>query len=69
MIHYIQPQLLTEICAADSPSSSLGTILVEVIANVLDNEVSASAPSYLPWGRLVERFNLEWRGGGFSRAR
>lgn len=40
MIHYIQPQLLTEICSADLPACSLGTVLVEVIANVLDNEVS-----------------------------
>ncbi|XKL65492.1 hypothetical protein PGB90_008912 [Kerria lacca] len=40
MIHYIQPQLLTDICSTDSPTHNLGTMLVEVIANVLDNENS-----------------------------
>lgn len=40
MIHYIQPQLLTEMCSSDSPTYAVGTMLVEVIANVLDNEVS-----------------------------
>ncbi|XP_065207160.1 E3 ubiquitin-protein ligase HECTD1 isoform X3 [Planococcus citri] len=40
MIHYIQASLLTEICVSESPNSNLGTMLVEVIANVLDNEKS-----------------------------
>ncbi len=40
MVHYIQPSLLTDMCCNDSPTYGLGTMLVEVIANVLDNEVS-----------------------------
>ncbi|XP_034937703.1 E3 ubiquitin-protein ligase HECTD1 isoform X2 [Chelonus insularis] len=36
MVHYIQPELLVETCGADP--AGCGAILVEVIANVLDNE-------------------------------
>uniref|UniRef100_A0A6M2DZQ3 E3 ubiquitin-protein ligase n=1 Tax=Xenopsylla cheopis TaxID=163159 RepID=A0A6M2DZQ3_XENCH len=35
MVHYAQPELLNELCTADV---NVGTILVEVIATVLDNE-------------------------------
>lgn len=38
MVHYIQPDLLVETCGADK-TSGCGAMLVEVIANVLDNEV------------------------------
>jgi E3 ubiquitin-protein ligase HECTD1 len=38
MIHYIPPALLVELCSSESPSYSMGTVLVEVIAAVLDNE-------------------------------
>lgn len=39
MVHYIQPSLLVEICKPDAPTYNLGTMLVQVIAVVLDNEV------------------------------
>lgn len=38
MVHYIQPSLLVEICKPDAPTYNLGTMLVQVIAVVLDNE-------------------------------
>lgn len=38
MIHYIQPNLLEELCSLES-SPNFGTQVVEVIATVLDNEV------------------------------
>lgn len=38
MIHYIPHALLNELCSPESNSYSLGTVLVEVIAAVLDNE-------------------------------
>lgn len=41
MIHYIPSPLLnelSELCKPESASHSLGTVLVEVIAAVLDNE-------------------------------
>ncbi|BES94932.1 Sad1 / UNC-like C-terminal [Nesidiocoris tenuis] len=38
MVHYIQPSLLVEACSPDSSTYNLGTMLVEVIATVLDNE-------------------------------
>lgn len=38
MVHYIQPELLIETCGADK-TNGCGAMLVEVIANVLDNEV------------------------------
>lgn len=38
MVHYIQASLLVEICKPDAPTYNLGTMLVEVIAVVLDNE-------------------------------
>lgn len=41
MIHYIHSGLLQELCSSES-SSNFGTQLVEVIATVLDNEVSLS---------------------------
>ncbi|KAK0175018.1 hypothetical protein PV327_008803 [Microctonus hyperodae] len=37
MVHYIQPELLVETCGADK-TAGCGAMLVEVIANVLDNE-------------------------------
>ena len=40
MIHYIQPNLLEELCCPESSINNFGTQLVEVIATVLDNEVS-----------------------------
>lgn len=38
MVHYIQPELLSETCGSDK-TAGCGAVLVEVIANVLDNEV------------------------------
>uniref|UniRef100_A0A1B6DIC7 E3 ubiquitin-protein ligase n=1 Tax=Clastoptera arizonana TaxID=38151 RepID=A0A1B6DIC7_9HEMI len=38
MVHYIQPTLLVEACSPESSTYNLGTMLVEVIATVLDNE-------------------------------
>ncbi|KAL0267404.1 UNVERIFIED_CONTAM: hypothetical protein PYX00_009683 [Menopon gallinae] len=38
MVHYIQPSLLAEACSPEAPTHNLGTMLVEVIATVLDNE-------------------------------
>ena len=40
MVHYIQPSLVVEACSPESPTYNFGTMLVEVIATVLDNEVS-----------------------------
>ncbi|XP_023244989.1 E3 ubiquitin-protein ligase HECTD1 isoform X2 [Copidosoma floridanum] len=37
IVHYIQPELLVETCGADK-TNGCGAMLVEVIANVLDNE-------------------------------
>ncbi|XP_011351624.1 E3 ubiquitin-protein ligase HECTD1 isoform X2 [Ooceraea biroi] len=37
MVHYIQPELLIETCGSDR-TGGCGAMLVEVIANVLDNE-------------------------------
>ncbi|XP_076297611.1 ubiquitin fusion-degradation 4-like isoform X1 [Lasioglossum baleicum] len=37
MVHYIQPDLLVETCGSDK-TGDCGAMLVEVIANVLDNE-------------------------------
>jgi hypothetical protein len=39
MVHYIQSSLLVEACSPESPTYNFGTMLVEVIATVLDNEV------------------------------
>ncbi|XP_076273657.1 ubiquitin fusion-degradation 4-like isoform X2 [Rhynchophorus ferrugineus] len=44
MIHYIQPNLLEELCAWEI-TPNFGTQLVEVIATVLDNEISYCWPS------------------------
>ncbi|XP_046388843.1 E3 ubiquitin-protein ligase Ufd4 isoform X5 [Ischnura elegans] len=38
MVHYIQPSLLNEACSPESPTYNFGTMLVEVLAAVLDNE-------------------------------
>ncbi|KAK7791453.1 hypothetical protein R5R35_010932 [Gryllus longicercus] len=38
MVHYIQPALLVEACSPESPTYNFGTMLVEVLAAVLDNE-------------------------------
>ncbi|XP_018579699.1 E3 ubiquitin-protein ligase Ufd4 isoform X5 [Anoplophora glabripennis] len=43
MIHYIQPNLLEELCSLES-SPNFGTQVVEVIATVLDNEMSYCWP-------------------------
>lgn len=43
MVHYIQSELLVETCGADK-TGGCGAILVEVIANVLDNEVKIARP-------------------------
>ena len=40
MIHYIQAGLLEEICSPDYLAVPFGVQLVEVLAMVLDNEVS-----------------------------
>lgn len=40
MIHYIQPNVLIELCNPECSSNIFTTQLVEVIATVLDNEVS-----------------------------
>lgn len=39
MVHYIQPNQLVELCSPESPTHTVATSLVEVIAVVLDNEV------------------------------
>ncbi|XP_069704389.1 E3 ubiquitin-protein ligase HECTD1 isoform X7 [Periplaneta americana] len=44
MVHYIQPCLLVEACSPESPTYNFGTMLVEVIATVLDNEISYVTP-------------------------
>ncbi|XP_021929507.1 E3 ubiquitin-protein ligase HECTD1 isoform X4 [Zootermopsis nevadensis] len=44
MVHYIQPSLLVEACSPESPTYNFGTMLVEVIATVLDNEISYVTP-------------------------
>lgn len=38
MVQYVQPEVLTDLCASEN-NQNLGTLLVEVIASVLDNEV------------------------------
>lgn len=40
MIQYVQPELLITLCS--DPNENLGTLLVEVVATVLDNEVNIS---------------------------
>ncbi|XP_039301524.1 E3 ubiquitin-protein ligase HECTD1-like [Nilaparvata lugens] len=42
MVHYIQPSILVEECTSEPAVFNLGTTLVEVIATVLDNEVSVN---------------------------
>lgn len=39
MVQYAQPELLSDLCKSEN-NQNLGTLLVEVIASVLDNEVS-----------------------------
>ena len=46
MVHYIQPELLVETCGSDK-TAGCGAMLVEVIANVLDNEVSSCHILYI----------------------
>nr|CAD7200637.1 unnamed protein product [Timema douglasi] len=48
MVHYIQPSLLIEACSPESPTYNFGTMLVEVIATVLDNENSFISPPNQP---------------------
>lgn len=38
MVQYAQPELLSPLCSAQN--ENLGILLVEVVASVLDNEVS-----------------------------
>lgn len=38
MVQYAQPDLLSSLCSAQN--ENLGILLVEVVASVLDNEVS-----------------------------
>lgn len=38
MVQYAQKELLASLCSAQN--ENLGTLLVEVVASVLDNEVS-----------------------------
>ncbi|XP_054264078.1 E3 ubiquitin-protein ligase HECTD1-like [Macrosteles quadrilineatus] len=67
MVHYIQPSLLVEACSPESSTYNLGTMLVEVIATVLDNEITYSWPCSVVnvaavdprpcWGRLVLRWD------------
>ncbi|XP_062549270.1 E3 ubiquitin-protein ligase Ufd4 isoform X2 [Armigeres subalbatus] len=48
MIQYVQPEMLSRLCSSEgllSHEQSLGTLLVEVVASVLDNEISYSWPS------------------------
>ncbi|XP_029720236.2 E3 ubiquitin-protein ligase Ufd4 isoform X3 [Aedes albopictus] len=48
MIQYVQPEMLSRLCSSEGLQShelSLGTLLVEVVASVLDNEISYSWPS------------------------
>uniref|UniRef100_A0A182IYJ4 E3 ubiquitin-protein ligase n=1 Tax=Anopheles atroparvus TaxID=41427 RepID=A0A182IYJ4_ANOAO len=48
MIQYVQPDVLSKLCSSEGLQSyeqSLGTLLVEVIASVLDNEISYSWPA------------------------
>ncbi|XP_055917431.1 E3 ubiquitin-protein ligase Ufd4 isoform X1 [Eupeodes corollae] len=56
MVQYAQPNVLKDLCDAQSagplppngtPHQNLGTLLVEVVASVLDNEISYSWPSAL----------------------
>jgi len=42
MVQYVQPEILASLCEETKDDISLGTLLVEVIASVLDNEVSSS---------------------------
>ncbi|CAD6233691.1 GSCOCG00007258001-RA-CDS [Cotesia congregata] len=55
MVHYIQPDLLVETCGADK-TAGCGAMLVEVIANVLDNEdfeIKATPPPPPPLKLIV----------------
>ena len=38
MLHYIQPELLREVCDVEKHYLNLGSMLVEVLATVLDND-------------------------------
>lgn len=42
MVQYVQKDVLTNLCA-EQTEPNLGTLLVEVVASVLDNEVSKIA--------------------------
>ncbi|XP_015172356.1 PREDICTED: E3 ubiquitin-protein ligase HECTD1 isoform X6 [Polistes dominula] len=55
MVHYIQSELLVETCGSDS-TGGCGAMLVEVIANVLDNEeveIKAPSPPPLPLKPII----------------
>ncbi|XP_052130677.1 E3 ubiquitin-protein ligase HECTD1 isoform X3 [Frankliniella occidentalis] len=55
MIHYIQHDLLMETCSLESPTYNFGSTLTEVIATVLDNEMSYWWPSNSSLG--IKAFN------------
>ncbi|GAB0092249.1 E3 ubiquitin-protein ligase Ufd4 [Sergentomyia squamirostris] len=44
MVQYTQPELLSTLCSTQN-DQNLGTLLVEVVASVLDNEISYSWPT------------------------
>ncbi|XP_033230566.1 E3 ubiquitin-protein ligase HECTD1 isoform X3 [Belonocnema kinseyi] len=56
MVHYIQSELLVETCGSDK-TGGCGAMLVEVIANVLDNEeieiLKASPPPHPPLKLII----------------
>lgn len=49
MVQYVQADVLATLCA-EPIEPNLGTLLVEVVASVLDNEVSSVS---LSWLKLV----------------
>ncbi len=40
MVQYVHKDVLTNLCTEQTNEPNLGTLLVEVVASVLDNEVS-----------------------------
>ncbi|XP_046664774.1 E3 ubiquitin-protein ligase HECTD1 isoform X3 [Homalodisca vitripennis] len=63
MVHYIHPSLLVEACSPESSTYNLGTMLVEVIATVLDNEISYSWPcseTRPGWAPKLGQLALRW---------
>lgn len=56
MVHYIQPNLLIEACSPESPTHNLGNMLVEVIATVLDNDVSKNV--FVPFQTKIRKYQF-----------